>query len=114
MNVFTSTSESNYTGWKNSRYDDLIERAVGTENEETRGALYLEAQKLLLEEEAVIMPLFFTSHQALVKNNLKGVMLNALDKWYFQNIRFEDDGWGINLKRSILRRLSGGRGPAGT
>lgn len=114
MNVFTSTSESNYTGWKNSKYDDLIAQAVATENEDTRGALYSEAQKLLLEEEAVIMPLFFTSHQALVRSNLKGVTLNALDKWYFQNIRFEDDSWGISLKKSILRRLSGGRGPAGT
>ncbi|MGZ3712554.1 MAG: peptide ABC transporter substrate-binding protein, partial [Bdellovibrionota bacterium] len=62
MNVFTSTSESNYTGWSNPAYDKLVEKAVSTADETTRAGLYREAQKLLLEDEAVIMPLFFTSH----------------------------------------------------
>ncbi len=109
MNVFTSTSESNFSGWQNPQYDQLIERAVATDNELERAALYREAQRILLEEEAVLMPLFITSHQALVRSNLRGVYLNVLDKWYFKNVRFESEGWR-GLGRSFLNRLQGRTG----
>lgn len=110
MNVFTSTSESNYTGWSNAAYDKLIERAVSTADEGVRAGYYREAQKLLLEDEAVIMPLFFTSHQALARAQLRGVNLNILDKWYFQNFYFEEDSWN-SVGRSLWRRMrtSGGK-----
>lgn len=102
MNVFTSSSESNYAGWSNKHYDELVEKAVATQDEGLRAQYYQEAQKILLEEEAVVMPLFFTSHQALVRSRFKGLGLNALDKWYFKNVRVEEEGWS---GRSLLRRL---------
>lgn len=104
MNVFTSTSESNYTGWANPAYDRLVEKAVSMADESTRAGLYREAQKLLLEDEAVVMPLFFTSHQALARADLRGVNLNILDKWYFQNFYFEELGWK-SLGRSLWRKV---------
>lgn len=104
MNVFTSTSESNYAGWSNSQYDGLVERAVATEDESVRAGLYTEAQRILLEEEAVLMPLFYTSHQALVRSGLSGVQLNVLDKWYFRNMTFDAAGWR-GFGRSFLRRM---------
>jgi oligopeptide transport system substrate-binding protein len=102
MNVFSSASESNYAGWSNKRYDELVEQAVATHDENLRAQYYHEAQKILLEEEAVIMPLFFTSHQALVRSRFKGLGLNALDKWYFKNVRIEEESWS---GRSFLRRF---------
>lgn len=107
MNVFTSTSESNYGRWSNAQYDQLVESAVSTADENVRADLYLQAQKILLEEEAVLMPLFFTSHRAMVRPNLRGVQLNVLDKWYFRNLSFEKEGWG-GFGRSFLRRLGAG------
>ncbi len=102
MNIFTSTSENNYMGWKNHRYDELVENAISTPDESLRKRFYLEAQKLLLEEETVLMPLFLGGHHALVRNSLHGVQLNVLDKWYFQKIEFKESAWhGFN----ILRRL---------
>lgn len=112
MNVFTSTSESNYSGWRNKQYDQLVEHAFPLTDENARAQLYIQAQRLLLEEEAVIMPLFFTSHQALVRSSLRGVQLNVLDKWYFRNLSFENEGWK-SFGRSFLRRLHGGRGEGG-
>jgi oligopeptide transport system substrate-binding protein len=109
MNVFTSTSESNYTGWSNAEYDHLVEKAVSTADEGIRAGLYREAQKLLLEDQAVIMPLFFTSHQALARSELNGVNLNVLDKWYFQNFSFRGDSWK-SVGRSLWHRISNGRG----
>jgi len=88
MNVFTSSSDSNYTDWRNEHYDALIEKAVSLENEEARKTLYTEAQKILLEDEMVLIPLFHASHQVLVKPLVHGVTLNSLDKWYFKNLKF--------------------------
>lgn len=89
MNIFTKASEGNQTGWTNTRYDALVESAVETENESQRMSLYEQAQHILLEEDAAIVPVFFTSHQALAKADIKGVVLNPLDKWYFKNFHFE-------------------------
>jgi len=74
-----------------------------------RARLYLQAQRVLLEEEAVLMPLFLTSHRAMVRSDLKGVQLNVLDKWYFRNLSFEEEGWR-SFGRSFLRRMRGNRG----
>jgi oligopeptide transport system substrate-binding protein len=113
MNIFTSASENNYMGWKNRAYDDLVEKAVSTADESNRRRYYLEAQKLLLEDEAVLMPLFLNSHQALVRSSLKGVNLNVLDKWYFQNVEFTDASWR-GFGHGMLRRLRRGQAPPGS
>lgn len=108
MNIFTSSSENNYMGWKNARYDQLVEKAVSTADEASRKHYYLEAQKLLLQDEVVLMPLFLNSHQALVRSNLNGVHLNVLDKWYFQNVEFASTGWS-GFGRGILQKLKSRR-----
>lgn len=90
MNIFVSNSENNQSGWQNRKFDQLVVDAVETEIESRRMSLYEQAQRILLEEDCVILPLFFSSHQALVRANIKGVVINSLDKWYFKNFRFED------------------------
>ncbi len=107
MNLFTSASENNYMGWKNAAYDELVEKAVSTTDEAQRRRYYLEAQKILLEDEVALMPLFLNSHQALVRTGLDGVSLNVLDKWYFQNVEFQEAGWR-GFSRGMLRRLKTG------
>jgi oligopeptide transport system substrate-binding protein len=107
MNVFTSASENNYMGWKNARYDELVEKAVSTADESSRTRYYSQAQRLLLEEEAVFMPLFLNGHQALVRSSLHGVNLNVLDKWYFQNVEFSEASWR-SFGHGMLRRLKSG------
>lgn len=90
MNVFTSKSENNLTGWSNPKYDSLVENAAATDSLTNRRQLYAEAQKILLEDDVVIMPLFVTSHQALVRPDLIDVKLNSIDKWYFQHFKFKN------------------------
>ena len=109
MNLFTSASENNYLGWKNARYDELVEKALSAAEETGRKFFYQEAQKLLLEEEVVLMPLFLNSHQALVRSNLRGVNMNVLDKWYFQSMEFGDASWR-GFGRGMLRKLKREKG----
>ncbi len=92
MNVFTSSSESNYSGWSNIAYDRLVESAVSTSDEAMRAELYGQAQRILLSE-AVILPLFLSNHQAFIQTDLQGVHLNILDKWYFRHMKFETEGF---------------------
>ena len=89
LSVFTRGNDANYSGWTSREYDHLVERAAATDNEAERETLYREAQKILIDEEAVVVPLFYSSHMALVRSELKGVVLNPLDKWYFKNYRWQ-------------------------
>jgi oligopeptide transport system substrate-binding protein len=106
MNLFVSGAENNYMRWRSLDYDALVEKAVATADEGARKRYYHEAQRLLLEQDVAIMPLFLSNHQALVRKELAGVELNVLDKWYFRKLRF-DDGWR-GLPRRIWSHLVGG------
>lgn len=60
LELFTSDSGNNSTGWADGRYDELV-RAAGAElSPATRSDLYRRAESLLLEE-APIAPLFFNT-----------------------------------------------------
>ena len=56
FDLWISTSGMNRTGWKNEKYDALIEKANETQNEEERVKLYTEAEKMLVYEDATITP----------------------------------------------------------
>lgn len=74
------------------------------DDEEKRKELYQKAQKVLLEEQVVVMPLFYSNHQVMVKPRIMGVHLNALDKWYFKKLYFENSRWK-ELGRSLLLKI---------
>jgi len=79
LEVFHSQSGNNNTGWKNPRFDDLLARAASTADVAARRELYRQAQKLLLEEEAVIVPLFQTTVEMAVKPYLRGFRVDSLE-----------------------------------
>lgn len=78
MNMFTSYSGNNFTKWKSARFDGLIEKAAGEASAAKRVRLYDEAQRLLTEEEAAIVPLFIDSINLLVSPSVKGLQIDAL------------------------------------
>lgn len=79
MTLFTSTSGNNHTEWKNERFDTLVELARAEKNLMRRIELYNEAQKILLEEEVPIIPLFFTTNNYLVHPCVKNFNPGPLD-----------------------------------
>jgi oligopeptide transport system substrate-binding protein len=80
MDLFTSYSENNHSNWKSKDYDTLVETAASESNAAKRLAGYKKAQELLLEKDAIIIPLFIDSLNVLVSPNVKNLKLNALDK----------------------------------
>jgi len=89
MNLFTSTSGNNNTHWKNKRYDALIRRAAVERNPQKRQTLYDEAQRILTEEDAPIMPLFIAAQNMLIKPYIKGLEINAMDLLYLKNVSID-------------------------
>ena len=88
MNLFLSTSGNNHLNWSNVEYDKLVNLAVLEKNPALRKELYDRAQKILTEREAVIIPLFVTAKNLLVKPYVNGLKLNALDQIYWKYISF--------------------------
>jgi oligopeptide transport system substrate-binding protein len=78
MNMFTSYSGNNFTNWKSSAYDALIERAAAEPSSPKRVELYNKAQKMLTEEDTAIVPLFIDTTNILLTPSVKGLRIDAL------------------------------------
>lgn len=89
LNLFTSYSGNNYTGWKNKEYDALIEKAAGETAMPKRLAIYKKAQKLLTEQDAVMVPLFVDALNVLVSPQVQGLELNAMDLLQLKPVRMQ-------------------------
>lgn len=90
MNLFTTFSGNNHTGWTSHEFDQLISQGAMENNSEKRLKIYNQAQKLLLEEEAVIIPLFVSNKNILVKKHLHPFPLLPVDFAYFKKIVVEE------------------------
>ncbi len=86
MNLFTSTSENNHTGWGSARYDRLVERAARERDSSRRQLLYDEAQRILCEEDAPIAPLFVVKAHYGVADRLTDFVPNAMDLWFLDQV----------------------------
>jgi len=67
FDVFHSSSENNDTGFANAEFDALLEEAATLTDLEARRELYAQAEAILVEEEAAIIPIYFYSDPELTK-----------------------------------------------
>lgn len=79
MSMFLAQSGNNHTRWKNAQYDAWVTQAAGTLDRQKRAQLYQKAQKMLLQDEAVIMPLYAIPKSYLLKPKVHGFGLDALN-----------------------------------
>jgi oligopeptide transport system substrate-binding protein len=79
--LFHTSSGNNYTGWHSKPYDALIETAASSNNPSQRQAFYQQAQHLLLNQQAVVVPWYSPSKLWLIKPTVCGVQFNAMSLW---------------------------------
>jgi oligopeptide transport system substrate-binding protein len=79
MSVFITGAGNNRLNWSNKRYDQLVLTARGLQDLKSRERMYSEAQRILLEEDAAIIPLYYEPNMALVRPRLQGLELNPLN-----------------------------------
>ena len=89
MNLMSSFSDNNHTGWKNPKYDDLVLRALSLPNGPVRKQLYDEAQRILVERDTAVFPIFSGVSHILVSPRLKKHSLNVMSEVYFQDMELE-------------------------
>ena len=78
LDMYTTYSGNNDTGWSNPRYDALIAQAGETTDRERRFALFQEAEAILMTE-LPIMPIYTYMSKSLVSPDVRGWYPNILD-----------------------------------
>ncbi len=79
MDIMTGLSPNNRTDWVHGEYDKLVQKALGESDPEKRLQLYHRAQKILVEEDVPVIPLFCDVNQVLVSGRVKNYHNNVLD-----------------------------------
>lgn len=65
--VFRSDSGNNHTRWGNDEYDKLVDEAARETDLAKRKELYTKAEQILIEDESVIVPLYWYTRMELTK-----------------------------------------------
>ncbi len=87
--VFRSGSSENYTHWSNRALDQLVDNAARETDITKRRAAYRAADKLLVEENAVIIPLWWSMRASVTRPNIQRTYAitdgyERLEKWAVQ------------------------------
>jgi oligopeptide transport system substrate-binding protein len=88
LDLFTSNSGNNRTGWKNARYDALIRDANLQTDKPKRAEIFRQAELLLVVEEAPVVPIYFyAGFNYFDPTKIEGIWQNILDEHPMQYIR---------------------------
>ena len=90
MNLMTSFSDNNHTNWKNKQFDKLVLQAMTTENNSQRQNLYNQAQRILLEEDVVVFPIFSGVSHILISPRIKEYPKNVMSYILFKKIKIKN------------------------
>lgn len=69
---FHPKSGDNWIGWNNSEFAEVVEKAQRSVDPTERKRLYRRAEQILTEEEAAMVPLYYSNAQFLVRPWIKG------------------------------------------
>ena len=89
MTLFLSKGGNNRTGWGNPRYDHLVRQAASEPVSNRRLELYNEAQRILVEQEVPIIPLFVAVQNTMVKPYVRNLKFNAMELLYLKTVSLE-------------------------
>jgi len=89
MDLFTCASGNNFTGFCNSAYDRAIQQAGVSNDMAARTQLYSGAQKLLLEQEVAILPLFQEQSLHLVSQRVANFKADLIGDFFFERLRLK-------------------------
>ena len=88
--LLTSNASYEDTGWKNAKFDELVNAGRSTTIEAERAAAYSEAQELMLKELPYIIP-FYEDVLTASKDHVKGYSINPINRYfYLENVWLED------------------------
>ena len=86
LSSFQSGNPNNPTGWKNEHYDRLVDEVASLPAGPKRRARIEQAQKILTEDDAIVIPLFHGSVTHLVSKRLRGFRMSPTYAVYFDEV----------------------------
>lgn len=89
MTVMASFSDNNHTNWKSTKFDDLIMKAAGAIERETRKAIYAQAQKLMTEDDVPVIPLYAGTNHLLVSKRVKNYPINIMERYEYKGVELQ-------------------------
>lgn len=88
LDLFTSNSGNNRTGWKSARYDALLTEANLQTDPRQRAEIFRQAEELLTSKEAPIVPVYFyVGFNYFDPKTITGIFQNLLDEHPMQSIK---------------------------
>jgi oligopeptide transport system substrate-binding protein len=87
LDIFVGDSGNNRTGWKNARYDALVDEANRQTDMKQREKLFQQAETIMVRDELPIVPLYIYSGINYYHTNIVGIYQNILDDHPLQAIR---------------------------
>lgn len=79
LDMFITDGGNNRTGWSNTKYDSLIKMAAKENDQTKRFDLFKRAEKILVEDELPIIPIYFYVTHNMYRANIKGIYPNILN-----------------------------------
>jgi oligopeptide transport system substrate-binding protein len=84
LQAFTSADPNNHARYSNPEYDALVEEISTTEPGDKRSELLARAQKILVEDDAIVVPIFHAAQTHATRPRVLGFRVNA-----FGTVRFD-------------------------
>ncbi len=78
MDLWITGASNNYVNYSNPEYDKLVKEAQTSTDKKLRMDNMKKAEKMILEDMAII-PIYFYTHPYAVKPNVKGITKNAIN-----------------------------------
>ena len=91
MNLFITTSGNNRLQWSNARYDELVALGATLHDPEERLDVYNEAQRILTETDAAMIPLFVSTQNLLIKPHVNGLEMNSMELMYLKKVHLNTE-----------------------
>ncbi|WP_411343185.1 peptide ABC transporter substrate-binding protein [Paenibacillus sp. WLX1005] len=89
MDMWVTKGGNNDAGYANSAYDKLITDAKSTQDNAKRMTDMADAEKMLIQDDMAIMPIYYYTSISLVKPNLKGIVVDFSGAVDFSKAYFE-------------------------
>jgi oligopeptide transport system substrate-binding protein len=86
---FTTNDPFSFTGYSNPRYDRLIDEIVGMKPSPERERKIVEAQKILIEEDCVVVPVYHYVSTYAVGPRVSKFRMNPLGYSHFEEIELK-------------------------
>jgi oligopeptide transport system substrate-binding protein len=89
LDLFLSDSEFNDPSFQNARYDQLIKAAQTETDAKVRMDKLIEAERLLIEDQAAVAPVYFSGVAALLRPTFKDFVEHPTGTYEFKYLKVD-------------------------